>query len=242
VTDETDSTTEQALSNLQKIKQGNDPRSSRTSLRQGQSDSTDSSQTRQTRVEKVQDELDRLFAEHEMPDSLDRKQVNGYVADWQRKIGNCKYNTYLASKEYGKRVTGRQYRRGDFAIGIAKRAFDSDETWLDTVAHELAHVTAYIKNGDESAGHSALWKSEADRLGADPTRTDRVAPENRVEYDYFLGCPNGCFRNGKQRRGKRVQKPHLYRCPECDTSCVSWSQGDPRPSEGGTCAVDVSDL
>lgn len=218
------STTDEALSNLKQIKNGDNPRS------------------QQTRVEKVQDELDRLFEEHEMPDTLDRHNVCGYVADWQRKIGNCKYNTYIEPREYGERITGRERSIGSFAIGVAKRAFDSDDTWLDTVAHELAHVTAYIKNGGSSAKHGPLWKSEADRLGADPTRTDRIAPENQVEDNYFLGCPNHCFRNGKQRRGKRVQKPHLYRCPECEAMCVSWSNGNTRPSEGGTCAVDCSDL
>jgi predicted SprT family Zn-dependent metalloprotease len=214
------SVTEQALDNLDQIKNGTDPRSE------------------QTRVETVQAEVDRLFDAHDMPDGLTRQQVHCYVADWQRKIGNCKYNRRVESREYGQRVTGLERKQDHYAIGVATRAFDADDTWIDTVRHELAHATAYVKNGYRSAKHGTLWQSEARRLGADPTRTDRVAPENRVEDDYFIGCPDGCFRNGKQVRSKRIKHPNRYRCPKCECKCVSWERGDTRPNEGGTCAVE----
>lgn len=221
---ENDSAVSSGIENLQQIKNGDDPR------------------VGQTRVEKVQSEVDRLFEVHEMPDRLERDDVSCYVADWKRKIGNAKYDQHVPEREHGQRISGRQNQSGHFALGIAKRAFDSDDTWIDTVAHELAHIVAYVKDEyggyGNSPGHGTGWKIEAARLGADPTRTDRVSPENQVEANYFIGCPNGCFRNGKQVRSKRVKHPDRYWCPQCESMCVSWEQDDERPSDGGTCAVE----
>jgi len=209
-----DSTTAQALENLQRIKSGEDPREG--AGERGRS---------QTKVEKVQLELDRLFAEHEMPDRLDRSDVHGYVADWQRKIGNAKYNTYIEPKEYGERITGRERASGQFSVGVALRAFDSKDTWVDTVAHELAHVTAYVMEEyggyGNSPGHGTGWKIEADRLGADPTRTDRVAPENRVEPNYIVECVECGYTWERQRRSKIVKHPGRYSCGDCGGSLES---------------------
>lgn len=202
--------TAQALENLSAIKNGDDPRQS----------TGEDAQSR-TCVDKVQDELDRLFEEHEMPDELDRSDVNGYVANWTGKIGNCKYNTRIESKEHGKRISGRESVTGEYAVGIAKRAFDSKDTWLDTVAHELAHVTAYVKNGHSSPGHGILWQQEAERLGADPSRTDRISEENRVEPNYIVECPGCGNKWERQRKSKTVKHPGRYRCGDCDTNLES---------------------
>ncbi len=205
---ETNSTTSQALANFEQIKNGEDPRS-------------DTGGGEPTVVEKVQAELDRLFEECDMPDELDRDDVHGYVADWQGKIGNCKYNTYIESREYGERITGRERAHREYAVGVAKRAFDSKDTWYDTLAHELAHVTAYIKNGHSSPGHETLWKVEADRLGADPSRTDRIAPENQVEPNYIIECQDCGYTWERQRRSKIVKYPERYNCGSCDGNLTS---------------------
>lgn len=198
------SSTSEALANLEQIKQGEDPR-------QGAGGGEQSL----TKVEKVQAELDRLFEEHEMPDELSREDVHGYVADWKRKIGNAKYDTYIEPKRYGKRITGREYAYREYAVGVAVRSFDAKDTWKDTVAHELAHVTAYIENGHESAGHGSLWKMEAERLDADPSRTDRVAPENRVDPNYIIECQDCGYTWDRQRKSKIVKYPERYNCGDC---------------------------
>jgi len=218
----------QACNNLQQIKNGGDPRAS----------------TPDSDLDRAVAEMDRLFEEHEIPDCIRREYVHVYVADWQSKIGNCKYNKRIESDEYGKRVPGSalQYETNHYAIGVAKRAFDSKDTWKDTVAHELAHATAYVKNDNESPGHGTLWQCEADRLGADPTRTDRVSVENQITSPYYIGCPSCGKSWGRKRRSKTIKRPGRYSCSSCGTSCVSYEQGDEMPSEPGTCAVDCSDL
>jgi predicted SprT family Zn-dependent metalloprotease len=221
--------TEQALSNLQAIKSGDDPRDTAS---------------HPTKLSKVEAEVDRLFEQHEMPDELERSDVHCYIAEWKHKIGNAKYHRYIEPGHYGKKVTGAEHSTGDFALGIAERAFDSNDAWLDTVRHELAHITAFVDSRwggyGNSPGHGTGWKIEAERLGANPERTGRIAPENRVDYSYFVGCPRGCMKSGKHKRSKRIKQPGRYRCPKCDSYCVSWEAGDERPTNEGTCAVDLS--
>lgn len=218
----------QACSNLQQIKNGQDPRSD----------------TMNAYLRDAQREMDRLFEQHEMPRKLTRSDVSVYVTRWQGKIGNCKYNQYIEPDAYGKRVssTVKESRNGHYAIGIAKRAFESGDKWADTVAHELAHVTAYIKNNYISPGHGSLWQSEARRLGADASRTGSVDPDAGEPDPYYLACPECESSCGKQRRSKRIQQPYRYSCSVCGTKCVSYERGDEMPSDPGTCAVDCSDL
>lgn len=202
--------TEQALNNLQQIKEGSDPRDEPT----------------KSRVERVQDEVSRLMDEYEMPRGLERYQIHCYVAEWQRRIGQANYNQYVEPREYGQRVTGRSHSDEHYGIGIATRAFDSDDTWLDTVAHELAHITAYVRpeGGGRytSDGHGDLWQAEAERLGADPTRTDRVAPENRVDHNYVVSCTQCSARWTRLRRSKLVKHPNRYSCGNCGGDLKSW--------------------
>jgi len=244
---QTDAAVEQALDNLEQIKAGADPRSQSRFGSQDTAMGSDPDSDSNGQLDAVKSLVDELFEsdayDEIIPDSLKRSDISVYVADWQRKIGNCKYGTRIEPDEYGQRVphSARTRSNGSYAIGVAQRAFDESETWRDTVRHECAHVTAYVEHGG-SQGHNHIWKHHAEALGADPTRTDRVDPENRVDTPYFIGCPDCETQFGKLRRSQRIQHPGRYVCGRCGTNCVSWARGDPQPDDPGTCAVDCSDL
>lgn len=221
-----DETVTRALENLSAIKSGDDPRTH-----------VDADTNEQTMVEKVQSEVDRVFEEHDMK-GMSRHDIHCYVADWQGKLGNCKYNTVIESDRYGKRLPSSaiEYgRSGQHSVGVAIRRMESDaEKWKDTVRHEVAHaLTRHMHGADQ--GHNENWKAIAERIGADPTRT---SSHDNTDYNYFVGCSSGCTKIGRQRRSKMVKHPYRYRCRECGENVSSWESGDERPGEPGTCAVD----
>lgn len=222
------SQTQQAIQNCEQIQNGGDPRSVST----------------MSCLEQARGEMDRLHRTCEMPDELDRSDISVYVTNWQSKIGNCKYNCYIEPDTYGKRVSSKakSRRNGHHSIGIAKRAFESGDKWIDTLAHELAHATAYIKNNYISAGHGNLWQNEARRLGADASRTGSIDPDAGEPDPFNVACPSCDVSWGKQRRSKKVQHPELYRCGSCGTKCVSYPHDSEMPSIPGTSTVDCSDL
>jgi SprT-like family. len=169
--------------------------------------------------------------------------VHVYVANWKRKLGNCKYGRRIEPDEYGQRLPNNAltHAHGHYAIGVAQRTFEDGDTWDDTLRHELAHATAYVKNGMMSCGHGGLWQQEAKRLGTDPTRTGHVQEKNVP--DYYLGCTRCGMTWDRHSRSKTIQYPDRYRCGKCgDSRLVSWEQGDEMPTEPGTCAVDCEDL
>ncbi len=72
------------------------------------------------------------------------------------------------------------------------------------------------------------WKQPNNRQNTDTLQTAR----------YLLGCPNGCASWSYQQRSKRIKKPWLYTCPECETTLVSCDgQNSPTEFDPGTCNV-----
>ena len=185
-------------------------------------------------LKQAEDELARLYHLHDMP--LPQHDVHVGVARWERKNGLCKYNTALNERRFGKRVTGAVKCEGEHSILINPKILEDRgrEPFNDTVRHEVAHVCSWEADG--YSGHGTPWKQWAKRLGADPQSCHNK--KNR-EYDYFLACPDGCFRKGYHRRSKRIKNPHTRYCSYCGVTCVSYEAGDSRPTTPGHCAVSL---
>lgn len=218
-----DSQTTAALQNLAQINDGHDPRDD----------------TEQPPLARSQALTDEIFETMVVAPGVERSDVSIYVADWKRKLGNIKYETYIEPDTYGERVTGQQSRSGHHSIGVSTRTFDGTGKWRDTIRHELAHLAVHQRY-EEAQSHGPRWRQEARRLGADPERTGSV--EADPEYDYHVACPNGCFTKGRHQRSRLVQEPYRYRCDGCGEHPVSWASGQERPTEPGTTTVDTSDL
>jgi len=185
-------------------------------------------------LQQARDEVTRLYDEQEIP--FGRHKLHVGIAEWRRRNGHCRYNTALEAHRFGKRVTGAIECDGEHTVLInAKILEDSGrDAFNDTVRHEVAHVASW--EADEYSGHGKPWQKWARKLGASPKSCHNK--KNR-EYDYFLACPRGCFRNGYHRRSKRIQKPHTRACSYCGATCVSYEAVDTRPTVPGACAVSL---
>lgn len=126
-----------------------------------------------------------------------------------------------------------------YVIRLARRLFTDgqDDQWRDTVRHEVAHAYVFKRFGDEVDPHGEEWKEAARRAGADP-KARYEGPDESVDPDFILACPNDCFERGYLKRAKRVKNPWGYTCPECETQLISYDAGarpsDPAP---GRCYV-----
>ena len=79
---------------------------------------------------------------------------------------------------------------------------------LDTIRHEIAHA-----NVGAGHHHDAVWKREAYRLGATPSRVAVDAPNIREQGAPWRGvCPNG-HEGGSFWRKPRVQRSCSKCCP-----------------------------
>jgi predicted SprT family Zn-dependent metalloprotease len=232
---QTDDTIDAALSNLNDIKRGNDPRTSNDGGNEMPEPAGPLSAARQ--------EVDRLYREHDLQEILPRACLHVAIARWEGRNGNCKYNTKLDESRFGKRVTDATNARGSHSIITNARMWDQSNTegFYDTVRHELAHAIAYADYG-ESQKHNSNWKEWARRLGADPASCHN---KHETKGDYMYGCPNGCWTSDKKRRSKKIKKPwqgpkrHSTRfCKQCDATPVSWDRGKERPEEPGTVDID----
>lgn len=87
-------------------------------------------------------------------------------------------------------------RRGEveIALSVHYAGTASLEEMRDVILHEIAHVLAGI-----SHGHDATWREVAQRIGANPRATHRMAAP--VEPKWRGVCPNGheVFRMRKTR-------------------------------------------
>lgn len=217
---QSDETAAKALENLAAIKQGEDP--------------TDP-------VDIMEDEINRLYDEHDLSEHLTRLNLSWGVARWDRKNGCCYYNARLDGKQFGKRIS-KTRSHGSHAIVVNERILEegSREGFLDTVRHELAHAIAYAKYGG-SQKHNSNWKRMASRFGADPS-----SAHNKKEKtgDYIFACPNGCWSSTRKRRSKKVKRPWSRGryCNQCGETPVSCDKNvDPETLEPGTCAVESID-
>ncbi|MFC4988890.1 SprT-like domain-containing protein [Saliphagus infecundisoli] len=125
---------------------------------------------------------------------------------------------------------------GDYEIRIARRLFegDDDDTWRDTVRHEVAHAYVLDTVGSHAQPHGDEWKAAARRAGADPVA--RCEGDETVDATYVLACPNGCFERGYLQRTDRVKQPWQYTCDGCGTQPISYDVGErPVDPDPGTC-------
>lgn len=70
------------------------------------------------------------------------------------------------------------------------------------------------------------------------TKTQRD-DESETGSRYLLACPNGCTSWTYQRRSKRIKRPWLYYCRECEATLLSCDiDDDPESLTAGQCHVD----
>jgi len=179
-------------------------------------------------------EVEKLYCLVDMP--IPQCDVHVGVARWERKNGLCKYHTALDERRFGKRVTGAVECDGEHSIIINPKILEDSGrgSFNDTVRHELAHVCSW--EADDYSGHGGPWKKWARRLGADPQSCHN---KKSREYDYYLACPEGCFKSGYHRRSKRIKNPQTRVCSHCGATCVSHEAGDTRPTTPGICNVSL---
>lgn len=208
---------DEALSNLQQIKNGN----------------TDDA------LSIAEDEVDRLFEQHSLTEYIDRQKIHVAVARWSRKNGSCKYDKQLPKQKFGKRVTNTQTKNGHHAIIINERIYDdgNEDGFIDTVRHELAHAICYAIHG-ESQRHNDNWKQMAQRLGADPSSSHHKR-DMSSEYDYYITCTECGNEAGRMKRSKVIQEPFNRMCGKCGHSPLSsYESGQEKPEEDGVVKVD----
>lgn len=237
-----------ALANLEAIKSGDDPRASDESQAATQTISEPvEAQAARDRVETdmltiAREEVNRLFEEHDLSQHISRDRIHVGVAEWDRRNGVCKYHKKLnGKKRFGKRMTSIPRKPAHHTI-VINRKLTSEDEFIDTVRHELAHAIAYEKHGS-SQKHNANWKMMAAKLGADTSATHHKKKEghdsDESKYNYFIGCPNCGEKIGRQKRSKTIKRPFERMCNTCgEQRLVSFDAGDEMPEENGTVAVE----
>ena len=210
------STIDKALDNLDAIKNG----------------------TMETPLSIAVDEVDRLYEQYDLGETLEREKLHVGTARWERRNGVCKYNTRLGQKkEFGKRMTSLPRAPGQHVVVINERILDEGNTsgFLDTVRHEVAHAICYAEHGT-SQKHNYNWKQMAAHLGAD---TSSCHNKKDTKYKYYTVCLECGQEYGKTRRSKVIKKPFTRKCGSCGHSPLSSHEaGEPRPGEDGVVAVD----
>jgi predicted SprT family Zn-dependent metalloprotease len=173
--------------------------------------------------EEIAATLTRAEFEELTPEAF-RIDVTG---SFRRKLGECRSISQSDSETMEK-----------YEIRIARRLFEDrdDDTWRDTVRHEVAHAYVLKTVGSGIQPHGDEWKAAARRAGADPVA--RYEGDDTVDAKYVLACPNGCFERGYLQRTKRVKQPWLYSCDECGARPISYDVSDRPPDpDPGTCYV-----
>lgn len=237
MTDEID----QALANLEAIKSGETQDTVAPSRVAEQTVSDESTDEEADRLKMAQAEVDRLAEESEIANHIDRSKIHVGVANWKRKNGICKYHRKIeGDARFGKRMRSIPRKTGHHTIVINER-LESDDEFIDTVRHELAHAVAYAKYG-ESQKHNHNWKRIARQLGADDSACHNKSKDGDNEYKYYIGCPNCGMTGGRRKRSKIIKQPFNRKCNKCgERKLVSYDAGDEMPEENGTVAVESLD-
>jgi predicted SprT family Zn-dependent metalloprotease len=247
-------TIEQALSNLDKIK--NDEEIEQGSNHSGTAVNTDSAATGTATKSFEGTGSEALDAAIEVVNEafkecgflsylLDRSEVTVAVADWPSRRGLCKYNQKATEQFFGERVPSSKINSctGHYTIFMAKGIYENNMKWKDTLLHELAHCAAHRnydqypkRNGSgKFSAHGSVWKNAAVEIGAEPRS---CAPrDNEDRKPYRFACTNGCWVSSKTRRSKKIQRPWTRVCNQCGDKCTSYDAGDERPEEP-VCAVE----
>ena len=131
---------------------------------------------------------------------------------------------FKSTRTWGWAVRPNKYARP--YIGLNTVYLQDVNKAINTICHELAHVSNYLSGG---RGHDYAWKSKFEKLGRqfELSRFERCSSSNEIglempkNYRYEAYCPH-CNRAWKrQKRVKLIQHPELYRCPNCHTELKS---------------------
>lgn len=234
------------LSNLESIKNGDDPREERPSEEASSVTAPQSHPTTKTRLESddalevLKGEIDRLFDEHSVVrDTVLRNEIHCAVARWDGRNGYCKYHTALGGKQrFNKRLTATSRKHGHHLIAVNEKILEQGnrDEFLDTVRHELAHAVCYEIH-DESQKHNHNWKAMAAKLDADPSSTHNKR-DRSDEYEYYLYCSACGNEWGKTKRCKVIKQPFNRKCACGHTPLSSYDAGQEQPDEDGVVAVE----
>lgn len=91
-----------------------------------------------------------------------------------------------------------------------------EETFTQTLLHEIAHALDFIRNGN--TGHGESWKEIMVELGLEPNRTasrkhSKAFAEN-IQYKYNVHCENPDCDNTFNRM-RRAKATHNWLCGKC---------------------------
>lgn len=153
-----------------------------------------------------------------------RVEITG---SFERKLGECRYDPDPGEDGPA------------FVIRVARRLFTewAGEQWRDTVRHEVAHAHVKARYGSTVAPHGRVWQAAARRAGANPTARYE-GPDESLDPNYVLACPDGCHESPYLKRSKRVKYPWRYSCRDCGAQLVSYDAGvRPANLDPGMCYV-----
>lgn len=139
---------------------------------------------------------DRLMTEY----GLEARHWKFQFDNARKRFGYCKFNRGFT-------------RAGDMGgtISLSKHlvALNDESHVRDTILHEIAHALSGPR-----AGHSRIWKLQAIKVGASPSRLYSTAGENPViqpPATWVGTCPKGHIT-------RRFKKPRESSCGKCSRS------------------------
>ena len=108
-----------------------------------------------------------------------------------------------------------------------------EEFITQTVAHEVAHLIAYVRNGyRKGKPHGQEWRAVMRAFGADASRCHSFdVTEARVvkaDYIYSCKCKEWKFTAIRHRRAMESKRSGRggYRCPECRETLIHGVRND----------------
>lgn len=121
------------------------------------------------------------------------------------------------------RVAGRAYY-DTLEVGFNEEiAYSNWERFEKTVAHEVAHLVAYIEFGE--SGHGKAWKRVMRAFGFEPDRChsydmSQVSVRRQRRWEYACACR---VHKLSTTRHNRMKKGRIYRCMDCKVRLVRGS-------------------
>ena len=103
------------------------------------------------------------------------------------------------------------YRKG--VIGLSTRVLKDEQSVLDTLVHEYAHLLAVSRQGPKAAGHGEPWRKAMRDLGEEPKVRHNYPVERNVSRQQVTYV---CKRCGKPIvRARRLPKRRRYVHANC---------------------------
>lgn len=142
-----------------------------------------------------------LFNNYKSVRTLFTKQQSKFTElnDWRMSI----------SKKRTPWVGLTSYKNKTISMSLESLYFDTNETVLDTVNHEIAHVLAPYDNR-----HGNEWKSKCLLTGANGERTCKGC---LIPSKFILTCDSGCYQKKYDRRVKKYTSDR-YHCKKCKSN------------------------